>query len=199
MPNTNTPFGLRPVANLSGNPYAGATRQYSVAAGDATAIFIGDPVKLAATSQFINGQVFKDVVQAATGDVIVGVVVGVLPVTDESLIYRAASTQRILFVNDDPNAMFEIQQVSTGTALTANDIGLNANFVVGSGSTVTGYSGVTIDNTTEATTNTLDLKIVGMPSRVDNDPGSAVGTGEASSKFYVRINRHAYVNQIAGV
>jgi hypothetical protein len=38
-----------------------------------------------------------------------------------------------------------------------------------------------------------------MPSRADNDPGTAVGTGADASKFYVRINRHAYVNQTAGV
>jgi hypothetical protein len=199
MANANTPFGLRPVAELNNGPYSGGVRQYSVAAGNGTAIFIGDLVTLAGTSQFINGQTFQDVVQSATGDVFTGVVVGVLNDTRDSLIYRAASTQRILLVNDDPNAVFEIQQVSTGTPITANDIGLNANVVVGSGSTVTGQSGMTLDNTTEANTNTLDLKIVGMPNRADNDPGTAVGTGEASSKFYVRINRHRFVNQVAGV
>ena len=199
MPNLNTPFGLRPVGGIGGGVYSGKITQYSVPAGDATAIFVGDPVKLAGTSQIINGQVFSDVAQAATGNTIVGVVVGVLADTRDSLTYRAASTQRVLLVNDDPNAVFEIQQVTGGTALTANDVGLNANFVVAAGSTVTGYSGVTIDNTTEATTNTLDLKIVGMPNRADNDVGTAVGTGADASKFYVRINRHQYVNQIAGV
>lgn len=199
MANSNTPFGLRPVSDMYGKPYNGAVRQYSVPAGDATAIFIGDPVKMAGTSQFINGQTFVDIAQAATGDTMIGAVVGVLNDTRDSLIYRAASTQRIILVADDPNALFEIQQVSTGTPLTANDIGLNANFVVAAGSTVTGQSGVTINNATEATTNTLDLKIVGVPNRADNDVGDAVGTGAASSKFYVRINRHEYVNQTAGV
>lgn len=199
MPNSNTPFGLRPVGGIVGGNYSGKITQYAVPSSDGTAIFVGDPVKLVGTSQFINGQVFANIAQAATGDVMVGVVVGVLADTRDSLTYRAASTQRILLVADDPNAIFEIQQVNSGTALTANDIGLNANFVVASGSTVTGYSGVTLDNTTEAGTNTLDLKILGMPNRADNDPGTAVGTGEAASKFYVRINRHAYVNQIAGV
>lgn len=199
MANANAPFGLRPVGNMSGNPFSGALRQYSVAAGDGTAIYIGDPVKAAGTSQFINGQTFKDVVQAATGDVIEGVVVGVLADTRDSLMYRAASTQRILLVNDDPNALFEIQQVSGGTALTANDVGLNANFVVAAGSTYTGLSGVTLNNVGEATTNTLDLKIVGMVNRVDNDPGSAVTTGADASRFLVRINRHRYVDQLAGV
>lgn len=199
MANANAPFGLRPVNAMGAGVYSGALRQYSVPAGDGTAIYVGDPVKRAGTSQFINGQTLVDVAQAATGDVMVGVVVAVLPDTATSTIYRAASTQRVLLVCDDPNALFEIQQVSGGTALTANDVGLNANFVVASGSTVTGQSGVTLDNTTEATTNTLDLRIVGMVNRADNDPGSAVGTGADASRFLVRINRHAYVNQIAGV
>lgn len=199
MANSNIVFGLRPVQNMGSGTYEGRIRQYSVPSGDATAIFVGDPVKLAGTSQIINGQVFSDVAQAATGDVMVGVVVGSLAETRDSLIYRAASTQRVLLVCDDPNAMFEIQQTNSGTALTANDVGLNANFVVAAGSTVTGLSGVTLDNTTEATTNTLDLKIVGMVNRADNDVGTAAGTGAAASRFYVRINRHQFANQIAGV
>lgn len=198
MANSNTPFGLRPVSTLGSYSTSGAIRVFSVPAGDNAAIFIGDPVKIAGTSQFIGGAVYSDIAQAATGDVICGVVVGVVADTRDSTIYRAASTQRLVMVNIDPNTLYEAQQVSTGTALTANDIGLNINFVVAAGSTVTGLSGVTLDNATEAGTNTLDLKIVGMPLRADNDFGSAVGTGAASSKFYVRINRHLFANQIAG-
>lgn len=191
MANPDRPNGLSPVRYLSGAPYNGAVNYYATATGDGTAIFLGDPVKLSGTSQTINGQVYPDVDQAATGDVIVGVVVGVVPVTADSLIYRAASTQRILMVADDPNLVFEIQEVSGGTALTANDIGLNADFVVGSGSTTTGMSGVELDNTTEATTNTLDLKITGFVNRADNVIGE-------NAKWLVRINRHQYVNQVAG-
>lgn len=199
MPNINAPFGLKPVQNMGSGTYDGVLRQYSVPSSDSTAIFVGDPVKLVGTTQVINGVIMPDIAQAATGDVLVGVVVGFLNADRDSLLYRVASTQRIALVCDDPNALFEAQQVSTGTALTANDIGLNINFVVASGSTVTGRSGVTLNNASEAGTNTLDLKIVGMPSVSDNDFGTAVGTGEASSRFYVRINRHVYVNQIAGV
>jgi hypothetical protein len=184
---------------MQGSPYTGKIMQFSVPAGDGTAIYVGDPVKLAGTSQFINGQAFSDIAQAATGNVMVGAVIGFLADTRDSLIYRAASTQRIALVDIDPFTLYEIQQVTGGTPLTANDIGLNANFVVAAGSTFTGQSGVTLDNTTEATTNTLDLKIIGMPSRPDNDFGSAVGTGADASRFYVRINRHQFANQIAGV
>lgn len=192
MANADTPFGLRPKRYISGAPYNGAVNLYAAAAGDATAIFIGDPVKLSGTSQTINGVIYKDVDQAATGDVVCGVVVAVMPVTRDSLIYRAASTQRILAIADDPDLLFEIQEVSGGTALTANDIGLNADFVVGSGSTTTGMSGVELNNATEATTNTLDLQIVDFVNREDN----AIGE---HAKFLVRINRHQYSNQVAGI
>lgn len=191
MANTDTPFGFRPVRYLSGSPYNGAVRHYSTATGDGTAIFIGDPVTLSGTSQTINGAIYMDVDQAATGDIVTGVVVGVLPDTRDSLTYRAASTQRILCVADDPNLMFEIQEVSGGTALTANDMGLNANFVVGSGSTVTGMSGVELNNATEAATNTLDLLIVGFVNRPDN----AVGE---HAKWLVRLNKHQMVDQKVG-
>lgn len=199
MANNIFPWGARPVNDMSGRPYSGAAREYSIAAGDGTATYIGDFVKLAGTSQVINGQVLSDVVQAATGDVIVGVVVGVCADTRDSAIYRVASTQRRLLVADDPNLLFEMQQVNSGTPLTANDVGFNANFVVAAGSTVTGLSGTTINNATEADTNTLDLKIVGMVNRPDNDIGASVSAGAAASRFLVRINRHQYSNQVAGV
>lgn len=192
MANPDIVRGLQPVANAYGACYTGGARVYTTPAGDATAIFVGDPVKLAGTGQVVNGQTYTDVIQAASTNVVVGVVIGVLPETRDSLTYRAASTVRRLLVVDDPNAEFEIQEVSGGTALTANDIGLNANFVVGSGSTVTGYSGVELNNATEATTNTLDLKIIGLSPRENN----AVGE---NAKWIVRLNNHQYVNQIAGV
>lgn len=198
MANPTTPFGLVPVQTLLSGPFSGAVQAFSVAAGNNTAIFVGDLVTQAGTSQIIDGVVYQDVVQGATGDVFTGVVVGVLPVSRDSLIYRAASTQRVLLVNIDPNAEFLIRQSAGGTPLTANDIGLNANVVVGAGSTVTGLSGMSLDNSTEAGTNTLDLKIVGMPSGPGNDPGSSVSSGADGSTFYVRINRHRYVNQVAG-
>lgn len=198
MANSDTPFGLKPVRYMSGAPYNGAVNAYSTAAGDGTAIFVGDPVIISGTAQTIDGVIYQDVDQAATGDVIVGVVVSVDPALGsgangrDSGIYRAASTQRIVYVADDPNLLFEIQEASGGTALTAAAIGLNANFVVGSGSTTTGKSAVELDNSTEATTNTLDLQIVGFQNRTGNEVGE-------HAKWLVRINRHQRANQVAGI
>lgn len=192
MANADTPAGATPVAHRNGAPYNGAFRVYSVAAGDGTALMIGDFVKLAGTGQTIGGRVLSDVVRAATGDVMVGVVVGVKPDTQDSLRYRAASTLREVYVADDPDLIFEIQEGSSGTALTANDISLNCDFVVAAGSTVTGLSGTQLNNATEATTNTLDLHLVQPVPREDN----AIGY---SCKWLVTINRHQYSNQVAGV
>lgn len=192
MANADTPFGLRPVQHRNGAPYNGAFRIYSVAAGDATALMIGDLVKLAGTGQTVKGRMFSDVVRAATGDVFLGPVIGVVPDTQDSLRYRAASTQRLVMVADDPELLFEIQEVSGGTPLTLNDAGLNANIIVAAGSTVTAMSGTELNNATEATTNTLDLHIVSPVNRDDN----AIGE---HCKWLVTINRHQFANQVAGV
>lgn len=191
MANADRAVGFIPVRHITGAPYNGAGRVFSTASGDNVAIFVGDPVKLSGTSSTVNGVVYADVDQAATGDVIVGVVVGVLPDTADSLTYRAASTTRRLLVATDPDLEYEIQEVSGGTALTAAAIGLNADFVVGSGSTITGLSGVELNNVGEDTTNTLDLQILGLVARADN----AVGE---HAKWLVRINRHQFANQVAG-
>lgn len=191
MANPSIPNGAVPVRDLTG-PYMGQVNAYSTASGDATLLGIGDFVKLAGTAQLIGDITYADVTRAATGDVIVGVVTSVVPATRESTVYRAASTQTIVNVVDDPNVLFEIQESAGGTALTANDIGLNANFVVANASTTTGLSATTLDNSTEATTNTLDLKIVGLANKPNNEVG-------ASAKWIVKINRHQYANQIAGV
>lgn len=192
MANANAPFGLRPIRDVSSGYVTGGARRYSVAAGDGTAIYIGDLVKLAGTGQTIDGNVYPDVIKAATGDTFIGVVEGFVAVTRDSTIYRAASTQRIALVCDDPNGLFAAREGNSGTPLTADDIGLNIDISVVAGSTVTGLSASVLNNTTEATTNTLDLKIVNFV----NAPDNAIGL---SAMWAVRINRHVLVNQTAGV
>jgi hypothetical protein len=192
MANADTPFGLRPVSMLDGSPYVASVRHFATASGDATAVYLGDPVILSGTVSTVRGRDYPDVDQAATGDVFAGVVVGVVPETDDSTIYRAASTTRLLMVETGKDVLFEIQEVSGGTPLTTAAIGLNANIVVGSGSTTTGQSGVELNNATEATTNTLDVQIVDLAPRADNEAGE-------HAKWLVRINRSQWSNQIAGI
>jgi len=193
MANANTPFGLKPVGSRNGAPYNGATRAYSVPASDGTALYVGSVVKLLGSSQTINGRILSDVTAWASGDRELGSIVGFEPDPDNlSRRHRPASTQRVVYVADAIDLLFEVQEVSGGTALTADDIGLNANLVVAAGSTVTGLSGIELNNATEATTNTLDVRIVGVVQRPDN----AIGT---NCKWLVSLNRHAFADQIAGV
>lgn len=193
MANVNAPFGLNPVADVSGRPWSGACQVMTTTAGDGTAIGIGDPVLALGTSTTnADGTITKDVKIAATTDVFEGVVVAVLPDTRDSLLYRAANTVRRLLVCTDMDALFEVQEGTGGTALTANDLGLNISFAIGSPSTTTGKSGLTIDNSTEAVTNTLAAKLIGVSSR----PNNAIGD---SCVWLVKLNRNRLADQLAGV
>lgn len=192
MPNVDRVNGLTPVKMITGAPWNGQVSTYMVDNADGTAIFIGDLVKQTSAGSGAAGETIygrdveglMHVVQAAAGDAVIGVVVGFSPDQDNlTRRHRAASTDRLVYVVDDPNVVFEIQEVSGGTALTAADVGLNANVVVGSGDTTTGLSGMELNNATEATTATLQLKILGLSPRPDN----AIGE---HAKWLVKINNH---------
>lgn len=203
MANTNTPMGLQPVNGAYSQPYNAGVRLYYHDAGDSTPLWIGDLVTQTGASFFYNqggiNQPLSTVTRSATGDIFTGVVVGVLQATRDTPIYCPASTGLAVFVCDDPNALFWAQDANSGTPLTAEAIGLNINISVVNGSTVTGFSGSVLDNTTEAVTNTLDLKILGQYMDPTLDIGASVSSGAAANKFIVRINRHRYANQIAGI
>lgn len=193
MANVNAPFGLRPIGTVGG-AHPGHLEVFTTPAGDGTAIYIGDPVTKTGngTAQTINGVTYPDCVIAATTDIIDGVVVAILADTEASLPYRAASTARRLLVCTDPNMLYEVQEGTSGTALTANDVGNNISLSIVAGSTVTGLSGTIINNATEATSNTLVCKLV----RPVNRPNLSFGY---SNRWVVRINRHRLVDQLIGV
>ena len=84
MANADYPKGLMPIRHRNGAPFNGALNHYATATGDSTALFIGDPVKIAGGSAVINGVTYGTVTRAATGDVVLGSVVAVLPITESS-------------------------------------------------------------------------------------------------------------------
>lgn len=190
MANTDEPRGLTPVRYLSGAPYNGSTNVYYIPSTDtAAAVYLGMPVKLAGGAD-TDG--IATVTAASSTDVLVGVVTGVVPVTRESTIYRENSTSRYVEVADDPNLVFEVQEVSGGTALTAAAVGLNANWTGSGGSTTTGFSAIEVNNATEATTATLDFQLIGLSRRVGNAFGE-------HAKWLVRLNNHQFVDGTTGV
>ena len=196
MPNTSKIRGFIPVKHVSGAPYNGQANIYAVDAADATALFVGDPVKLDGGA---NAAGEPTVNKAVAGASVLGVVVGVVtpkldPVTGamssggitlDTPQYRAASTAAYVLVADAPDLVYEVEAVTGANApysFLAADVGLNADLATVAGSTVTGTSAAALNMATKATTATLQFKILGAVPRVDNEP-----TG-ASTKVYVKIN-----------
>lgn len=205
MANTDAPFGLRPVMHRSGAPYNGAVRPYYLPSTYATAVFIGDAVVKTGTANtaqvtvpgggtFVPGSL-PEINRATVGDgnAITGVVVGFASDADD-LVYNAASTERVAFVCDDPDVLFEIQADGT---LAATSVGLNAVLIdTHSGSTSTGLSGTELDTTSDAPAADASnqLTIIGIPNREDNSDLSA-----ANVNVLVKINNHTEAHGALGI
>lgn len=193
MANLNAPFGFRPTRYMNGTPYNGGGRAYYAPSSDATAMFIGDPVVITGVGQTNEFQGFGPgtlstvtIATAGASNNVTGIIVGIQPVTRESTIYRAASTEMIVFVEDDPNVIFEVQDDGAATIGLAA-VGLNANGVAGSGgSTVTGRSSWQLNAATVATTNTFQFTIIGAGRKIANDATLANAVWE------VLMNRQSY-------
>jgi hypothetical protein len=204
MANVSRINGFRPVKHVDGSPWNGQVNRYFVAASDATAIFNGDLVKLAAVSDTqgqtvipgvpsIGGTQGATAFVAGTDTAAVGVAVGFMinPLNLNTPQYRTASTAMYALVVDDPTVIFEAQVDTTtypgGSAGIIGAAGFNKNYSVtnaGGGSTVTGLSGMTVGLSTAATTSTLTLKAMGASQKVDNDITSQ------NAKLLVLINSH---------
>ena len=183
MPNPNAPFGLRPVKMADGSEYVGGGRPYYVPSTDATALYIGDPVVTTGTSNSVeiaaSGQTggavkfpigsLPVVTRATNGDVpgtgtqITGVVVRVGYDHNDwnRAPYRKASTNAVVWVEDNPRVLFEIQSDGSNAV---TDVGLNAVLIGTGGSTVTGLSNVKLDTTSDvpAADASNQLLIVGV-------------------------------------
>lgn len=182
MSNVSRVNGFRPARHVDGSPWNGQLTKYFVSGSDATAIFNGDLVKLAAVSDATGVQGVTKFV-AGTDSAAVGVVVGVAinPLNLNNPQYRLASTATYVYVSDSPDTMYEVQ---ADTAISATGFNKNINVQDAGGSTTTGVSGETVQVSTINTTATLPLKIMGASQKVDNDITSA------ASKVLVMINNH---------
>jgi len=162
-PTVDAPYGLKPVKMISGSPYTGVSRQYRIASAYNTNIFYGDVVKLVT-----GGTVERDTADAAMTPI--GVFLGCTftdPGTSQPTFkqYWPASTvasDARAYVVDDPNVLFKVAVVSSGTTISSlaiTDIGANLQMVDNTGSTTTGNSKIAA-NATSATTNTFPLRVV---------------------------------------
>jgi hypothetical protein len=192
MPNVDRPFGLRPVRYKNGAPWNGQATPYFVASGDSTALFLGDPVvangnsNTAAIGRGHEPGTLASVIRASAGSgaLILGAVVAVEPETRDSTVYRVGSTNRVVYVADDPNLIFHVQDDGGGTPAAGN-VWLNANLIyTHAGSTVTGQSGAEINGATWAVTQAFQLTILGLARLPNNDVASDNAVWE------VMINTH---------
>lgn len=213
MANLDAPFGLRPVKMADGSEYVGGGRPYYIPSSYATAVYIGSAVVRTGTANTaavtttgaVGGAVTFDigtlpevnVVTAGDNNPITGVVVrvGYDASDDARAPYGKASTQRVVWVEDNPNVLFEIQ---ADGAVAATAVGLNAVLIdTHAGSTVTGLAGTELDTTSDvpAADASNQLRIVAIsrdPMRND--------TTAANTCVYVKINRHTEAaDQVLGI
>ena len=151
-PTVSAPYGLKPVSEFGGLPYAGSTRMYPIATGYSSNLFYGDIVQLSA------GTVVKTSMDATSspGTAVagtLGVFVGCEYVNSSKQTVRAqyfpantVSDYAVAFVVDDPRVLLKAALTVQGTSLanTGTTIGYaNPNFIGTNLYAVTGNTGST--------------------------------------------------------
>jgi hypothetical protein len=167
-PTVDKPYGLQPINLIGGQVFAGSTRQLKIASGYPANIFAGDVVKLVST-----GVIEKDT--GTTTATPVGVFVGCQftnPSTKQIQFQQywptgTVAADAVAFVLDDPDVLFKVAAVSSGTTIAfygQTVVGTNVSLVQNAGSTTTGNSAVAIDGSSAATTASLPIRIIaGVP------------------------------------
>ena len=189
MSSVATPNGATPVGTLSASgSFSGKVRHIPIATTYDTAIFTGDFVHLV-TGGFVEVSTMTTAFQ--TG--LVGIFMGCAytdPTTGQ-LTFSAnwpannAATDAGAYVADDPNLIFQMQ---ADDAIPVAGLGFNVSVVQTAGSTTIGRSKNALDGSSEATTATLPLRIIGF---VDG-PDSAAGDAYTDCYVTYTPGQHAY-------
>jgi len=196
MANINGAFGLRPIGKMGQNTNSTGATEYRIASSNTNAIYQGSPVIPLAAGVI-------DIVGAGAGGTVglLGVFWGceyVSSVTGEKVFSNywpgtgADSNFPVkAFVYDDPAQLFLIATSNVVAAANTEAevraaVFANANFAdADTGSTTTGLSDATLDLNTIATTNTLNMRIMGILDDPENSDFTVAGVG-----IIVRLNNH---------
>lgn len=195
-PTVSKPYGLKPINLIGGQVYAGATRHYVIASGDATGIFFGDIVKLTSA-----GVVTKDTMTTAASGSTIGVFTGCSFVNAQGQVIFSqyfpagttapTGTEITAYIVDDPDVCFKVAYVSGTTVVDfvgLTVIGSNMTLVQNAGVTATGDSQVAV--TTAAVTSTLPIRVVDVVPDTANSSGNFC-------ELVVKFNFGIHFNQIA--
>ncbi len=182
-PTVSAPYGLKPINLIGGQVYAGSTRLLPIttsAVNYNTAIFFGDVVKLVNTGT-IEVETGTTTVSAQG---VVGIFMGCTytnPATKQKVFqqywpgYASGVTDAQAYVVDDPDVLFKVAAVSSGTTVAfygQTVVGTNAALVQNSGSTTTGDSAVAILGTSFAATASLPIRVVDVVPDTANSSGN---------------------------
>lgn len=177
MANTNAPFGFRQFGRIEGAAPNGGQATRLVDKDDTSAIYKGDPVVSLSTGY---------IARATAGSTqIAGIFMGCTYLSSAvgrtvwSPWYPGSGAQQDVtaYIVNDPYAMFVAQ--SNGSAIVFADIDRNINFAWAAGSSLSGISGATLDQSSLNSTDTLPFRVIGPYSQFG--PPGAPGTDDAAS------------------
>jgi len=192
-PSVDAPYGLVPINRVDFMPYAGATRQLPIASTYNTAIFNGDIV-LVTGGNIRKSGVTTDATTDQANNATYGVFVGVQYVNSQGQTVQAqyypgnaAASSAIAYIVDDSQAAFKVAVTFSGntTVTTANAsvVGTNLQIRQGTGSTITGNSGLSVVAPVAGTGNAAALPV----RAVSVVPETATGTN-AFTEVVVKLN-----------
>jgi len=165
-PTVDAPYGFQPINRVDGMPYAGAIRQIPITASYNTAIYNGDIVKLV-----VGGTVEKSTVtDNVTAQPTLGVFLGCQYVNSQSQTvqaqyYPTGVSSAIAYVVVDPQAAFKVAVTTAGntsvvTSVTRAVVGTNIAVGAGTGSNITGDSGLSVVSGSAANTAILPFRVI---------------------------------------
>jgi hypothetical protein len=194
MANADAPFGLLPIGKVGQNRDAQGLSEYNIAA-NSSAIYQNDPVQ-ALNTGYIG-------VASTTNVSLLGSLNGVFytnastkkPTWANNLAASNTATDIVGFVTDDPYERYEIQASST---LPIADIFLNGNIVYTAGSSANYVSKVTLNTSQLVTTNTGQLRVIGVTKNSSNNELLNATTYSTNVVVTAIINNHFY-KQFTGI
>ena len=182
-PTVDKPYGLLPINLIGGQPYAGSTRLLPITNSSVnynTAIYFGDVVKLVNTGTIeVEGGT-----STVSSQGVAGIFMGCVytnPTTKQPTYsqywpgFASGVTDAQAYVVDDPDVLFKVAAVSSGTTIafyTSSVVGNNAALVQNPGSSTTGDSAVAINGGSFAATASLPIRVVSVVPETANSSGS---------------------------
>ena len=179
LTNEDNAFGLKAIGKVGQNRDNQGLSEYGIAASS-SAIYQNDPVMMAATGKIIVGTAAAVLLGSLNGVFYTDATTG-KPTYANHLNASNTATDIVGFVSDDPYERFEIQ---SDAALTAAEVGLNADIVYAAGATPNYVSKVELDHS-DLKTAIAQLRVIGISKDPQNN-----AAGVANVNAVVIINEH---------